>query len=62
MLDDMVCGKCRLPMLVVRTDGIPFCSECEKIIRKEAAEKLATRRSRENRPKLSMKNLRYVPG
>lgn len=62
MLDPMVCGKCRNPMLVVRMDGIPFCSECEKLIRKEAAQRLATRKSRENRPKLSMKDWRYVPG
>ena len=62
MIDEMICGKCRLPMLVVSTDGIPFCAACEKLIRQEVAHKLATRKGRENRPKISMKEYRYVPG
>lgn len=62
MLDGSICPKCNMPMLVERLDGIPFCSTCEKKIRKSVAEMLATRKSRENRPKLSMKGCRYVPG
>ncbi len=62
MQDDMVCGKCKMPMLVVRTDGIPFCANCEKKVRHSAAKMLETRKGREGRPKISMKEWRYVPG
>lgn len=48
-------------MQILRTDGIPFCAKCDQIVRKEAVQKLMSRKGRENRPKLSMREWRYVP-
>lgn len=62
MIDDTVCLKCKMPMLVVRTDGFPWCSSCEQEIRKEAKQRIATKKTRDGFKKLSMKEWRYVPG
>lgn len=31
-----ICGKCKKPLRIIRTDRIPFCSECEKKVTAEA--------------------------
>ena len=61
-LDEMVCARCKQPMIIQRLDNMPLCGACEQLFRKEAAQKLASRKGRENRPKMDMKGMRYVLG
>jgi ribosomal protein L37AE/L43A len=61
-LQEGMCVKCGMPLLIERVDGIPLCGECDTNVRKSAYLVLQNKKKAHshNKVKMSLAHARYV--